>query len=177
MPNVRYHELDKLWGLIEIFLFGDVVQCAVTIGRRITLGGVRGEIQDGCQCHGCNMKWNNPDGKYLRHVNVELQIFLIKCWISVSTVWNSTQYAGDKIRYSPIEWTSISILGDMTLYHWKIFNTHHRLPSKLGTRQNGWTNEALRVKYRSRVVSCKDGIDWVRSWMTSGISCTKDELD
>lgn len=73
----------------------------------------------------------------------------------------------------PIEWISSSIRGDMILYHWKIFVTHHRLPSKWGTRQNGWTKEALLVKYRSRTVSCTEGGDCVKSRITVGISATR----
>lgn len=62
--------------------------------------------------------------------------------------------------------------GDMILYHWKIFNIHHRLPLKLGTRQKGWTKEASFVKKRSKVFCCNAGVDWVRRLITAGISTT-----
>lgn len=78
VSNMRYHKFDKLRSLVKIFLFSDVVQCVIAICRGIGFRGIRREIQDTRQCHGCDVEWNDPDGENLRHVNVKLEVFLVE---------------------------------------------------------------------------------------------------
>ena len=51
----------------------------------------------------------------------------------------------------------------MILYHRYTHQINHLLPSKLPVRQKGCVNEALGVKYFSRVVRWVVGGDWVRA--------------
>lgn len=78
MSKMGQNELDKLRGLVEILLVGDVVPHMITIGACVARGRVRRQIQNGCQGHRCDVEWHDPNGEYLRHVNIELQMVLVE---------------------------------------------------------------------------------------------------
>jgi hypothetical protein len=48
------------------------------------------------------MEWNDPDSEDLRHVNVELEVFLIKSWraVSVCCPFNEGEKEAGKTRDS-----------------------------------------------------------------------------
>lgn len=52
---------------------------------------------------------------------------------------------------------------------------NHLLPSKLPVRQNGCVKLALGRKYFSSVARWVEGGDWVRRWITCGISVSEFE--
>lgn len=61
VSHVREDELDKLRGLVEIFLLGDIVERFLLLGRRVVPGTVGGEVQDGRQRYWCNMERYKPN--------------------------------------------------------------------------------------------------------------------
>lgn len=61
MSDVREDELDKLRGLVEVFLLGDIVERFLPFARRVVAGAVGGEIQHGCQRYWCDMERHKPN--------------------------------------------------------------------------------------------------------------------
>jgi hypothetical protein len=110
---VWHEELDELRCLIQIFLLGDVIETAVTIGRGITLRGFHSQIQNRSEGGWSNVERNEPNREYLGHVHIKLELFLVKSYIDVRFFTLLSLSQGG----IPIEWTSNSIRGDIILYH------------------------------------------------------------
>lgn len=68
VTKMREEELDKLGGLIQILLFGDIVQ---------SIAGIGGEIQDGGQSDRGDMEGNQPDREDLGQTDIESEVVFI----------------------------------------------------------------------------------------------------
>lgn len=80
VTHVRDDEFDKLRGLVEIFLLGDVVVCALAVDGVLLFAGAGSQVEDGGKGDWGDMEGNEPDGEYLRHGHVELEVFFVECF-------------------------------------------------------------------------------------------------
>lgn len=63
-------KLDKLRGLIQILLFGNIIERLMSVDQVPSVPGVRRKVQHRGQRHGGHMEGYEPDGKYLGQVDV-----------------------------------------------------------------------------------------------------------